>query len=287
MDQAVATTKSLIPVELELMIPSVSDPDEEEKGKLLEEESKRIKESEKKSIIAVTKEKTLSMQELIKNGIEKLLDIRKIGYSLDSLAKVYIQERDISYKGRKKSILLDLDQTLILTITNENWLDSGLPIRISKELGIPFVIRPGAIRFVKTLCKYAEIILYSAATPDYISDIINSVQTFKENISHILTRENCLHYKGGYLKSAKIINRIPQDIIIVDDSFWAYPDDLDNVIPVRPFRLAKYLHDLELLFILHFIISLLSVPDVRKFIPKMYNLRKIIDPLILRSFSQK
>ena len=210
---------------------------------------------------------------IIYAGLQVLLNIKREGCTLEHLEKQNIPEEvNIKEKKSNKTIILDLDKTLIQVITKEEWLECKIPILISKELKIPYIVRRGAILFVQKLASYAELILYSAATLDYITDIINGIPAFRENIKYILSRENCGESQSCYLKSTKIINRDLENIIIVEDSYWVYPQDLDNVVPVLPFDMEIYWEDRELEAVLRYILSIIYEKDVRIAIKEKFGL---------------
>ena len=200
--------------------------------------------------------------------LQHLWEIRSKGFSLNHLPYTIPEALNPQQTDHKstKIILLDLDKTLIYCLINTPQAISfqyNLPIIYSRLLHLPFVLRPGAIQFVKILSKYTDIILYSAGTIHYILDILTTVKLFDTHIKYILSRKNCLECVYGCLKSAKLINRELKDIIIVDDCFWGYPEDLDNVIPIPPFDIELYSRDRELLICQEYILSILHLQDLR------------------------
>ena len=172
----------------------------------------------------------------------------------------------------KKTLLLDLDLTLIYSFAQGGALPDDIPVLFTRKLNIPFVLRPGATRFVRELSCHAEIILYSSGTTDYIREIVDRVPAFSQSIHHILSRDHCLVFRQGYLKSANVKGRRMEDIIIVDDSFWVYPNDLDNLIPVIPFNVNIYEQDNHLLSILPYVLSLMTQKDVRNSIKTEFHI---------------
>ena len=200
-----------------------------------------------------------------------LLAIYNKGITLNGFPKHILQIKDL-FISTKKTILLDLDQTLIQSNLPVGLnIDPNIPIIFSKQLRIPFVLRNFATQFVDCLGEKCEIIIYSAATPEYVNDIINSISAFRNNVTQILSRDNCYKFSGGMLKSAKISNREIENTIVIDDCFWIYPDDLDNVVPVDPFCLDHYMHDSTLQGILKFLVCILEVQDVRVPIRKQFH----------------
>ena len=237
---------------------------------------------------ASLKEHYLQISEYAEPQFHKLIALKSQTICLDGIIHKYSLLEDVIEDPNylkdpaigKKTILLDLDLTLI-----HSFFDALPPVGRAFPLIMVnpifnIVVRKGARKFVHELGKHSEIILYSSGTAIYVQEIINSVKEFKLNIKYLLSREDCHIVKElvAYLKSAKIIeNRDPKNIIVVDDSFWAYPEDLDNVIPVRPFVVDKYHADAELEELLLYIPFLLKQADVRPFLRKKYGLQRQFD----------
>ena len=219
-----------------------------------------------------------------------LLALKSKIYSLDRIIHKYsLKEEVIEHTNcmkdpaiERKTILLDLDLTLIQSYFDDILppVGSAVPLIMVNPI-FNIVVRKGARKFVQELEKYCEIILYSSGTATYVQEIINSVSEFKLNIKYVFSRDDCQIVKEAketYLKSAKIIeNRDPKNIIVVDDSFWAYPEDLDNVVPVKPFVVKEYNTDTELEELLLYILFLLEQADVRYSLRKKYGLQKQFD----------
>ena len=199
-----------------------------------------------------------------------ICSLQKEGLKINRIKKHYYP------KGKNMTVLLDLDQTLIMTLTKQMMSSfPGIPILFSTYLHIPFVVRPGAINFLPILAQHAEILIYSSGTMEYVRDIVTTVPAFAQNIKYLLTRDDCYQIPGGYLKSIKVINRNIQNVIALDDSPWVYWEDLDNVIPLQPFTLDHYQNDIELETALEFILSILQIPDVRKPIRNKFKLKAL------------
>ena len=210
----------------------------------------------------------------------KLLQINNLSFSFHALPKINFPkpwELGKYTLSSNKTVLLDLDWTLILPMYNKSVPINNpqIPIIMTPDTQIPFVLRPGAREFVTQLGKHCEIILYSSGTLIYLNEILNVVEEFKANITHILSRNNCYSINNEiFLKSAKILeNREIENIIVVDDSFWVYPQDLDNVLHIKAFDLQTYTKDNELQEKLIFLLSILQFEDVREPLRKKFHLQ--------------
>ncbi len=204
----------------------------------------------------------------------QLLSLRNSTFSLDALTNKYFISTN---HGRpfKKTVFLDLDQTLIYSFLGRlPPAGLGLPFILTPNL-VSFVVRKGARKLVCKLAQRCELILYSAGSSDYVNEIIHNLHEFRSNFTHILTRDDCYHVqdKEIYLKCARIMKeRNIEDIIIVDDSFWVYPNELDNIIPVAPFAVNEFHNDEVLKEILEEILLLLKMEDIRPALRNKYHL---------------
>ncbi len=167
---------------------------------------------------------SLNIDSHLRRGRASVLIIRNAGIP-DFAYPMHVVPPQIDSLVHKKTVLLDLDQTLIFSYIKDKECapPKDLPILYTNNLDIPFLIRQGAIKFVEELGRHAEIILYSAGTMEYIQEIIARVPAFSENIHHIICRDDCLPFRDSFLKSGRIKGRKIEDIIIIDDSFWIYP----------------------------------------------------------------
>lgn len=78
------------------------------------------------------------------------------------------------------TLVLDLDETLIHFEMDED-VDPAI-----EEPGY-YLIRPGAIKFLNELAEYYELVVFTAAMPDYADWILDNVDRHKK-ISHRLYR---------------------------------------------------------------------------------------------------
>ena len=208
-------------------------------------------------------------------NLTRLLSIRSQGISLSGLTQKHLLPPLLTHKqSPKKTIFLNLYRTIILLVHKDiAYLLDQVPLLFTSRLKIPFLIRRGATQFVETLAENCEIVLYSSGTMEYIADIINRVPKFNSNIKYVLSRDDCCKFGERYLKSAKILNRSPENVIVVDNSYSVYPEDLDNVLPVTSFNNAEmYETDNELFKALGDILKLIEVKDVRESLKSQYKL---------------
>jgi hypothetical protein len=145
-----------------------------------------------------------------------------------------------------KYIILDLDQTLIDTISRyeyKNYIDENYLDLVTKKYSHPkychgfalnksifyMFLRPGVIEFLEFCNDNFKIIIYTAAHLDYAKKILeilcSYVKTLK--IEQLLHRDHLkfMPYLNKSIKSFDFLSGIhPQDCLIIDDIDFHYSD---------------------------------------------------------------
>ena len=115
-----------------------------------------------------------------------------------------LEEEDEAY-GPVYTLVLDLDETLIHFDQDED-----------DEEGSYF-IRPGAIKFLKEMCWYYEVVVFTAAMPDYADWILDNLDENGVMIKHRLYRQHTTPTEDYAIKDLTKIGRPLERVIIVDN----------------------------------------------------------------------
>lgn len=160
--------------------------------------------------------------------------------------------------------MFDLDETLIHCNENpDNKSDVKLNIILQTgdcfEAGIN--IRPYALTLLENLYKKYELILFTASHSSYANVVLDYLDPDKKLFQHRLFREHCYHTEVGmYVKDLRIINRRPEDMVLIDNAAYSYAFQLDNGIPILSYYEGQ---DFELKALEKYIERLHDVPDIR------------------------
>ena len=131
----------------------------------------------------------------------------------------------------KKLLVLDLDLTLICKKSKYE-----LGCLTSATQRFFYIIRPFVCEFIKEVSKLYEIIIYSSGGHSYVYDIVTSIPELNKHISYILDSQNCFRYRDIKIKTLQLLEgRKSRDIVIIDDIFSCWPQNIDNLIVVPPF----------------------------------------------------
>ena len=153
------------------------------------------------------------------------------------------------------TLVLDLDETLIHfqvdDTMNKAYEDPGY-----------YLIRPGALRFLAELSEYYEIVVFTAAMPDYADWILNNIDP-DGFISHRLYRQ---HTSLTLDYAIKDLNKLGRDLsrtIIIDN----LAENFDSTTPSNGIWVTSWYDDMEdneLPLLIPFLIEIVvSQSDVR------------------------
>ena len=184
-------------------------------------------------------------------------------------------ERSRKSRKTEKTLILDLDETLIHAMSDEereyyeiNGKEKGKDnvYFTSQNLEL-FYIRPGLFQFLRFANKYFECILFTAAESTYTYRILAMIDPKRVYFDHILSREQCSGvFKGGervgFIKGIDRLNRDPEDVIVIDDNSTNWMYNYMNLLLIKGYYGDK--GDQELVKMMRVLDKLSFVHDVRK-----------------------
>ncbi|KAL3229194.1 Nuclear envelope morphology protein 1 [Nakaseomyces bracarensis] len=187
--------------------------------------------------------------------------------------------RSILYSNKKKTLVIDLDETLIHSISRGTTHSNSSQAHI---IEVRFAIsgvstlyyvhkRPYCDLFLSKVCKWYNLIIFTASMKEYADPVIDWLESsFTGRFSQRMYRNNCIMRDGvGYIKDLGNIKdseskdgNIPlTDVIIIDNSPISYAMHVDNAIQVEGWISDPT--DTELLNLLPFLEALRNTTDVR------------------------
>ena len=178
-----------------------------------------------------------------------------------------------SQKFKKKTLILDLDETLVHSGFNPFTRKSDITLTIyldGREHVINVLKRPHVDEFLREISEYYEIIVFTASISEYASPLLDKLD--KNNyFSGRLFRQDCSFNHGLYIKDLRRIGKDLKDMIIIDNNPVSYAVNEDNGIPI----LTWYddLTDNELIKLIPLLKYLANVDDVRPVINQIVNRR--------------
>ena len=177
------------------------------------------------------------------------------------------------YEKNKKTLILDLDETLVHSAFTPFNRKSDLILNINIE-GIDRTLyvlkRPHVDKFLYELSSLYEIIIFTASISQYANPLLDQLDRNKY-IKQRLFRQDCTFSNGIYIKDLKIFNRQLNNMIIIDNNPLSYDNNIDNGIPILSWY--EDINDKELLKLLPILkyMSNSNVYDVRTIINQFVN----------------
>jgi CTD small phosphatase-like protein 2 len=208
-----------------------------------------------------------------------MLVLRGLNYSIKLLKGPpisYIESRQIVLKELKKkntkTLLLDLDETLITSCSKRDGPEKVLIPDGDKNHPIMIKIRPYVKEFLKKMKEHFEILVFTASCSVYAETVVKEIDPDKKYISYILDRNFCLETKNGFfIKDLRIIkNRELKNMIIVDNLVHSFGFQIENGVPILEWTGNK--NDQELKHLADYLIDAKKYDDVRDYNREKLNL---------------
>ena len=127
--------------------------------------------------------------------------------------------------GKKYTLILDLDETLIHFKVNKNFSDEGV-----------LKLRPGVGTFLEIIKEYYEIILFTEASEAY-TELIMEAFNKNEFFEYKLYRQHTIIIGEDFVKDLQRIGRPLDSIIIVDNFAQNFRMQKNNGILIKQYTL--------------------------------------------------
>ena len=187
----------------------------------------------------------------------------------------YTNKDMMSANSGKKTLVLDLDETLVHSTTKKAFPNRKNIILHMKIRNINYtiyvILRPFLEVFLHEMSLCYDLYIFTASLSHYSKNLIEIIDKNKV-IKQVLNRENCKFIKGLYLKDLSIFKRDLKDIIIIDNNPLSYTLNKNNGIPIPSW--IDDPNDKELIKLIPIMKYLSKVTDVRPVINKIINKNK-------------
>ena len=138
--------------------------------------------------------------------------------------------------GNKKTLVLDLDETLVHSSFNRvESPDFVIPVEIDGRMMDVFVQkRPGLDAFLHRVCPKFEVVIFTASLRKYANPLLDLLDPEKW-VRWRLFRDACSTHKGAYVKDLGRLGRELKHTVIVDNSPMSYIFQPENALPISGF----------------------------------------------------
>ncbi|KAF8474952.1 NLI interacting factor-like phosphatase-domain-containing protein [Kalaharituber pfeilii] len=165
----------------------------------------------------------------------------------------------------QKTLILDLDETLIHSLAKGGRLTSGHMVEVKLEGQHPILYyvhkRPYCEEFLRKVYKWYNLVVFTASVQEYADPVIDWLEQERKYFKGRYYRQHCTNRNGTYIKDISSIEPDLSKVIIIDNSPMSYMFHEDNAIPIEGW--INDPTDIDLLNLIPLLHALHYVTDVR------------------------
>ncbi|KAG5175705.1 NLI interacting factor-like phosphatase-domain-containing protein [Tribonema minus] len=139
-------------------------------------------------------------------------------------------------------------------------------------------IRPGLHDFLEELAKTCDVVVFTAAMPDYAGPVLDKLDPTGRLISKRLYRSSCRQVRGAFLKDLSVLGPVfdkhPGRCVLLDNNPCSFLCQPTNGILVTSFY--DDAEDTALASVLQLVQHLEHAPDVRPILRDMFRLESLL-----------
>ncbi|KAG5186677.1 NLI interacting factor, partial [Tribonema minus] len=139
-------------------------------------------------------------------------------------------------------------------------------------------IRPGLHEFLEQLAQMCDVVVFTAAMPDYAGPVLDRIDPTGKLISRRLYRNSCRQVRGVFLKDLSALGSAfatnPGRCVLLDNNPCSFLCQPTNGILVTSFY--DDARDTALACVMQLVRLLESVPDVRPILRDMFRLEALL-----------
>ncbi|OAA50934.1 NIF domain-containing protein [Beauveria brongniartii RCEF 3172] len=154
-------------------------------------------------------------------------------------------------RKQQKTLILDLDETLIHSMSKGGRLNSGHMVEVrlnTASLGLgaggnagmaqhPILYwvnkRPYCDEFLRRVCKWYNLVVFTASVQEYADPVIDWLESERKFFSARYYRQHCTYRQGAYIKDLSSVEPDLSKVMILDNSPLSYLFHEDNAIPIQ------------------------------------------------------
>ncbi|PKY00884.1 NIF domain protein [Aspergillus campestris IBT 28561] len=185
----------------------------------------------------------------------------------------------------QKTLVLDLDETLIHSLAKGGRMSSGHMVEVKLAAPMTTALTPGAPPttlgpqhpilyyvhkrphcddFLRKICKWYKLVVFTASVQEYADPVIDWLEQERKYFHARLYRQHCTFRNGAYIKDLSSVEPDLSKVMILDNSPMSYIFHEDNAIPIEGWISDPT--DNGLLHIIPMLEALQHVTDVRAFL---------------------
>ncbi|ELR06071.1 hypothetical protein GMDG_07782 [Pseudogymnoascus destructans 20631-21] len=189
----------------------------------------------------------------------------------------YTMAEPINGRAGQKTLILDLDETLIHSMAKGGRMSTGHMVEVKLNTfvaasGVPIAgpqhpilyyvhKRPHCDDFLRRVCKWYNLVIFTASVQEYADPVIDWLEQERKFFSGRLYRQHCTFRHGAFIKDLSSVEPDLSRVMILDNSPLSYMFHQDNAIPIEGW--INDPTDNDLLHLVPLLEGLQHVTDVR------------------------
>lgn len=176
----------------------------------------------------------------------------------------FFSRRKISLPKKLKTLVLDLDETLIHSTTSScSNFDFMVEVLVNRASCLYYVYkRPNLDYFLSVVSNWYNLVIYTASVREYADPVIDLIDENRRLFKRRLFRSDCAQTPSShYLKDLSKIESDISKMCLIDNSAASFAFYPDNAIPIESWKDDP--EDSALLDLLPFLDALRFVEDMR------------------------
>ncbi|KAL8955766.1 MAG: hypothetical protein Q9193_006498 [Seirophora villosa] len=176
----------------------------------------------------------------------------------------------------KKTLVIDLDETLIHSLAKGGRMSSGhmVEVKLNTTVGyggttlgpqhpILYYVhkRPHCDEFLRKVCNWYELVVFTASVQEYADPVIDWLEQERKYFTRRYYRQHCTFRNGAYIKDLSFVEPDLSKVMIIDNSPLSYIFHEDNAIPIEGW--INDPTDNDLLHLIPILEALQYVMDIR------------------------
>ncbi|KAJ9651177.1 Nuclear envelope morphology protein 1 [Neophaeococcomyces mojaviensis] len=205
-----------------------------------------------------------------------------------SLASTHSRRHSYAPQLQQKTLILDLDETLIHSIAKGGRMSSGHMVEVKLNVPVlnpvtqaghggqyaqpPMITpqhpilyyvhkRPHCDEFLRKIAKWYKVVIFTASVQEYADPVIDWLEQERKYFAGRYYRQHCTFRNGSYIKDLSSIEPDLSKVMILDNSPVSYAFHEDNAIPIEGW--INDPTDNDLLHLIPLLEALQYVTDVR------------------------
>ncbi|KAJ5684737.1 NLI interacting factor [Penicillium maclennaniae] len=154
----------------------------------------------------------------------------------------------------QKTLVLDLDETLIHSLAKGGRMSSGHMVEVKLSMPMTTALTPGGPQttigpqhpilyyvhkrphcdeFLRKICKWYKLVVFTASVQEYADPVIDWLEQERKYFQARYYRQHCTLRNGAYIKDLSSVEPDLSKVMILDNSPMSYIFHEDNAIPIE------------------------------------------------------